>query len=381
MYFYLIFIAVNLFIGLCLGFNAWAAFGQIIHNRIIFWLIVLVFTQSYWIIRFAAHTYNLEIPGTLYFIVTSLFALCIVALLTVICADIVLLLTWLIKPLKPFYLFIKTHSVHAGVAVTASVLLYCAAGFFIANSVRETHYKISVNKPLSVESIKIVMVSDLHITTFTRTGAVKNLIEIINRMNADLVLFAGDIVDMKLDSYTEKGLSGYFSQIRSGHGVYMIMGNHEYYGGHAEDIVKEFTSAGIRILRDEIVFLEPLGITLIGRDDLAVANFKSGPRAALKDIMNHVDISKPVVVLDHQPQNRVIKETAANGVDLQLSGHTHNGQFFPFNLIVKKIYINAWKLWTDGAYHLIVSCGFGTWGPPIRTASYSEIVVVELTGK
>ncbi len=381
MSFYLIFIIVNAFIGLFLGLNAWAAFNPVIHNRLVFWLTVLAVTQIYWICRVVTRTYNLEMPGPVYFFVTSLFALCVVALLAVACADLILLLARVVKPLQPFFFFVKAHSVQTGIVVAALVLLYYAAGLYIANSPRETHYNIAVDKPIGVENIKIAMISDLHITTFTRNSGIKGLVERLNGLDTDLVIFAGDIIDGELQPYLDKGVTGYFSQIKSRYGVYAIMGNHEYYGGDAEKAAKEYAAAGMKVLRDEKVLLEPLGITLIGRDDLASVSFKGHSRAGLGELLAGVDMSKPVIVADHQPQNSVITEAAANGVDLQLSGHTHNGQFFPFNLIVEKIYINPWKFWSKGAYNLIVSCGFGTWGPPIRTASYAEIVVVDLNSQ
>ncbi|MDR0453941.1 MAG: metallophosphoesterase [Deferribacteraceae bacterium] len=376
--FFIAFISVNLFIGLFLGINAWAAFSQLIHNKLIFWLIVSSVTQIYWISRLSAYRFAVEIPALLYFLAASLFAFCIMALFIVTGADIILLFTRIIKPLNFVYQFIKTHSVQTGILVTALVLCCYFAGLFIANFPVETHYKISVNKPLGAENVKIIMVSDLHITTFTRTGAINSLVERINKLDADIVLLGGDIIDGGMRPFVEKDLSGFFSRLKSRYGVYMVMGNHEYYGGDTDSVVKGVMSAGIRVLRDEKLFLEPLGITLIGRDDISSAIFKGHPRAALKELMSGADLSKPIIVLDHQPQKKPVREALTNGVDLQLSGHTHSGQFFPFNLVVKKMYINSWKLWCEGSFNLIVSCGFGTWGPPIRTASYSEIVVIEL---
>ena len=381
MSFYLIFISVNLFIGLFLGLNARVAFSQVICNKPIFWALVFIATQAYWISRVVTRAYRLEIPASLYFVASSLFAICIAAFFIVLGIDIFLFIAWAVKPFNTVYLFIKTHSVHTGIAVIAALLLYYFAGLFIANFPIETHYRIAISKPLAVERVRIVMVSDLHITTFTRIKTVTDLVKRINGLDADLLFFVGDVADGGIGPFRKKGLSGYLSGLRSAHGIYMVMGNHEYYGGDADATAKEFMSAGIRALRDEKVFLEQLGITLIGRDDLSSAAFKGRPRADLAELMDGVDLAKPIIVLDHQPQNRVIKEASASGVDLQLSGHTHNGQFFPFNLIVKKIYTKSWGLFTDGAYHLVVSCGFGTWGPPVRTASYSEIVVAELTGE
>src|SRR5690606_702738 len=110
----------------------------------------------------------------------------------------------------------------------------------------------------------------------------------------------------------------------------------------------------------------------IGRND---PRLHEGPeRVKLKELMKGIDTRKPLLLLDHQPID--LGEAQAAGIDLQLSGHTHRGQIFPANLITDRIYEEDWGLLKKGAYHLIVSCGYGTWGPPLRIGNHPEVVSV-----
>jgi predicted MPP superfamily phosphohydrolase len=163
------------------------------------------------------------------------------------------------------------------------------------------------------------------------------------------------------------------------------MSNHDYFSESPQLNIDAYPRSNMRVLRDEIFYLEELGITLIGRDDWIRGTRQLPPgaspdltskRAPLAALTTHADPMTPWILLDHQP--REIDEAIAQKIDLQFSGHTHNGQFFPFNLVVKHLYRNTWGQLTQDAYTLIVSCGFGTWGPPLRLLSYAEIVVADV---
>ena len=158
-------------------------------------------------------------------------------------------------------------------------------------------------------------------------------------------------------------------------GLFAITGNHEFIGGGSRTI-PYIESKGIRVLKDEKILL-PGGIQLIGRLDRDSRRYFGKERAPLSELVSDIDPSRPVIVLDHQPFN--LSEASQNGVDLQMSGHTHNGQLWPLNYLTKRMYELSYGYLQKDATHYIVSSGFGLWGPRVRSCSRSEIVLVNVT--
>ena len=115
---------------------------------------------------------------------------------------------------------------------------------------------------------------------------------------------------------------------------------------------------------------------VVGREDISIRGFTGKKRKPLPELMAEVDKSYPIILMDHQPFR--LEEAEINGVDLQLSGHTHHGQLWPFNFITKKVYELSWGYKKKGSTHYYVSCGVGTWGPPIRTGNRPEIINIKL---
>lgn len=156
-------------------------------------------------------------------------------------------------------------------------------------------------------------------------------------------------------------------------GCFAVTGNHEYYAGE-EEAVSYLESAGVRVLRDEAVTIEGR-LVIAGRKDRTAGRFGER-RLPLKEILSGIPEGLPVLLLDHQPRD--LREAESAGVDLQLSGHTHNGQLFPFNLVTRHLFevSQGWK--TLGRTTVLVSSGVGTWGPPMRTSAPPEIWLLEL---
>lgn len=152
------------------------------------------------------------------------------------------------------------------------------------------------------------------------------------------------------------------------------MGNHEYYSG-LERSLKALRNAGIVVLEDEAVKIGE-SFYLVGRKD-RTAEERGGGRKPLAEIVNSCNPALPIILLDHQPVR--LEEAEKAGIDLQLSGHTHNGQLFPFNLLNERFYEVNWGYLRKSKTHYFVSCGAGTWGPPIRTAGHSEVVRLRVT--
>jgi len=241
-------------------------------------------------------------------------------------------------------------------------------------------YEISINKSAGeVKNLRIAAVSDIHLGSIIRKRSMRKLSKILNELKPDIIFLLGDIVDGELGPVIRGDLLEYFTIPETTDGLYAITGNHEFIGG-ADKTIPYIESKGIRILKDEIVNL-PGGIQLIGRLDRDATRFYSKERLSLEDLFKNIDKTRPVILLDHQPLHLGVSEK--NGVDLQLSGHTHNGQMWPLNYITRRIYELSYGYLKKGNTQFIVSSGYGLWGPRIRSGSRSEILLINIsfTGK
>jgi predicted MPP superfamily phosphohydrolase len=237
-------------------------------------------------------------------------------------------------------------------------------------------YEITINKPAGeVKTLRIAAVSDIHLGSIIRKRSMKKLSGILRDLKPDVVFLLGDIVDGELGPVMRGDLLKYFTIPETADGLYAITGNHEFIGG-AERTIPYIESKGIRILKDETVTL-PGGIQVIGRLDRDSRRFYSKERMPLEELVKKVDPARPVILLDHQPYN--LAESEKLGADLQLSGHTHNGQIWPLNYVVRMIYELSYGYLKKGNTQFIVSSGFGLWGPRIRSGSRSEVLFIEVS--
>ncbi|MFQ3619960.1 MAG: metallophosphoesterase [Spirochaetales bacterium] len=267
----------------------------------------------------------------------------------------------------------------AGALIVFTVTLLLSYGTYIARSPRITSYHISINKPapnLEKPTLKIVFVSDLHLGTLIGNSRLEDLVDTIQELQGDIILLGGDVLDEDLGPFVKQNMMATLARLSPPLGVYAIPGNHEYIGRHLTEFSEYLKSAGVQILIDQKVVLKD-SLVLIGRDDLAAERFIGRKRLPLPELLSNVDTSLPIILLDHQPFR--LEEAEQAGVDLQLSGHTHRGQLWPNHLITRKVYELDYGYKQRGNTHIIVSSGFGTWGPPIRLGSNSEIVVIEIT--
>lgn len=226
---------------------------------------------------------------------------------------------------------------------------------------------ININKKANVETLKIVAASDLHLGYSIDKKNLKKFVDLINSLKPDIILLAGDIADSYSQPLIKQNMKEEFLQLQAPLGVYGVIGNHECYGD-AENIVNYLKSAGIIMLQDSSVLLDN-EIYIVGRNDKTIKN-----RKKLDELLQNIDKQKPVILLDHQPFN--LDLTQKNGVDLQISGHTHGGQVFPFNLITKATYEKHHGYLKKENTHYYISSGAGGWGPKLRIGSQSEIVEI-----
>lgn len=260
--------------------------------------------------------------------------------------------------------------------VSGLVAVLIIYGFINASLVRITNLNISVNKETRhLKSVHIVVLSDIHLGTVIGNKKLGNIVKKVNALSPDIVLLAGDVVDENIKHVIKQNLGLHLEDIKSKYGVYAITGNHEFIGG-VEPAVAYLEKHKVKFLRDTAVLIDS-SFWLVGRNDKDMVRFTGKNRKTLENLLSTVDKSYPVILLDHQPF--YLEKAAENGVDVQFSGHTHNGQMFPLNLITRAIYNPDWGYRKIGSTHFYVSCGVGTWGPPVRIGNYPEIVNVELS--
>ncbi len=285
--------------------------------------------------------------------------------------------------LIPFFPSFITANIEKTKRITALVvfvfvIITIAGGYINTRTINTRTYKFKINKYAGeLSSLNIVMASDLHLGTILGKSFLNNLVDKINALKPDIILLAGDIVDEDLNPVIKNNVGEELVRLKSKFGVFAITGNHEYIGG-VEAAVKYLTAHGITELRDTSVKIDD-SFSVVGREDRSVKQFSGRQRKSLSELLTGIDKSFPIIMMDHQPFG--LNEASENGIDLQLSGHTHNGQLWPINYIIEKIYDLAWGYEVRGDTHYYVSCGVGGWGPPIRTGSRPEIVNLKIKFK
>ncbi len=291
-------------------------------------------------------------------------------------------LAWLATDLGRF-LARKLGLLHAGagkplvvgLAVVALVAAVVAYGTWNARNPRVATYEVTIGKPAGgLSELRVVMVSDIHLGPIVNYSRLEGLVAMIDARRPDLILLAGDIIDENVGYFVERRMAAPFRRLTPRYGVWAVLGNHEYLSGKVEEVTARLDEAGIRVLRDEYVKVGD-SFYIVGRDDRR-AQFGGQGRKPLAEVMAGVERRLPVILMDHQPF--ALDEAAGQGVDLQLSGHTHVGQMFPNNFVTGRIFEDDWGYLRKGAYQVIVSSGFGTWGPPIRVGNTPEIVDITI---
>ncbi len=280
----------------------------------------------------------------------------------------------------PFFpSFVTAHpSTAKGVValvLTGSILLLLAAGHVNARIPRVQTLHLTIPKKVQgLETLNVVAASDIHLGSMIGKKRLDSMVARINALNPDLVLLPGDIVDEDLAPVIKHNLGDTLRNLSSRWGVFAVTGNHEYIGG-VEEAYAYLSEHGVTVLRDRVVKVKD-AFYLVGREDRSIRRAGKN-RKPLQELMALVDTNCPIILMDHQPFQ--LEEGETNGVDLQISGHTHHGQLWPLNLITRRVYELSWGYKKKNSTHVYVSCGFGTWGPPVRLGSRPEIVNLKIS--
>jgi predicted MPP superfamily phosphohydrolase len=229
-----------------------------------------------------------------------------------------------------------------------------------------------LSRPAS--GMRIVQISDVHVGPTIGKGFIEDIVARINALQPDVVAITGDLVDGSVEELAEHVAP--LGKLEAKHGVYFVTGNHEYYSG-ADEWIAHLGKLGVRVLRNEHVRIGgEHGFDLVGIDDHSSGAYGRGHGADLKRALEGRDADRACVLLAHQP--RGIELADQLGVDLQLSGHTHGGQMFPWNLAVRLQQPFVAGLHRLTRAQIYVSQGTGYWGPPMRVGAPAEITEIEL---
>ena len=372
---FLIYGGLNFYIGLR-GWQALFSYVPFLSSKV-YWPVFLLLSFSFILSRFSEK----YLPTALYEGLTLIGAYWLAFmwyfLLLITALDLLRLLDRWLK-LVPADIK-RNFNPTMGLAVALLVIGIVSYGVWNARHPQVKHYDLTIAKQAGpLKQLHVVMVSDIHLGTIVHNGNLTKMVNMVNDLKPDLILFAGDVFDENIESSNKQQVSDTFRLLSAPYGVFAVLGNHEYFGGNANEAINYLGEAGVKVLRDSTQTIAG-SINLIGRDDQSGARYNGGPRKDLKTLMQGVDRSLPIILMDHQPSH--LEEPVAQGVDLQLSGHTHAGQLFPIRYITSRIFENDWGLLRKGDFQLIVSSGFGTWGPPIRLGNTPEVVDITIKFK
>lgn len=234
-----------------------------------------------------------------------------------------------------------------------------------------TTMDLTVDKKVDgLDSLKVVMVADMHVGHLIDKKVLSMYVDEIMAQKPDVILLVGDIIDYDLSPLVDQKMNEEFRRLKAPYGVYVTTGNHEYRLNSEEKIAWLASETGMTMLRDTTINIADK-FYIVGREDDHAEN-----RKPLTDLMQYVDKQLPVIVMNHEPKN--LSEESDEQVDLAVYGHTHNGQLFPNNLLMSLIFEVGHGYKKKDNTHVYVTSGLGLAGPQYRIGTISEIVVLNL---
>lgn len=232
-------------------------------------------------------------------------------------------------------------------------------------------YTLQVNKKANgLDSLRVVMIADVHTGYLIDKGILSMYVDRIMEQKPDIILLVGDIIDYDLPPLKEQHMEEEFRRLKAPYGVFVSTGNHEYRLNAEEKIAWLGDQTGMTLLRDKAVKVADQ-FYIVGREDDHAPKRKN-----LSDVMVNVDKSYPVIVMNHEPKD--LSEESDQKADVALYGHTHNGQLFPYNILINWMYEVGHGYKKKDDTHVYVTSGLGLAGPQYRIGTISEIVVLNL---
>ena len=260
----------------------------------------------------------------------------------------------------------RFYALFSIMVLSATVVI---GGVINMNTIRVSHYQIAVPKQNSqLQQLRVAFVADFHIQQNTSLPFVEQFVRKTNALKPDILLYGGDIVEGRDENKVSEHILSALRKIETKYGTFGVPGNHERYGSRGNGTFYE--KARITLLRDTLLNIDN-SFYIAGRNDEG-----DRQRKTAEEILQQHPVDLPLIMLDHRPTR--LQEVSRTGVDVQFSGHTHNGQLFPVNFYIDSLYELSWGYKTIRDTHFFVTSGLRLWGPPVRTAGKSEIMFVDI---
>ena len=360
----------NIVFGSYIAFRLYQAF----FSKYNMWLVIIIFlilSSTFLIARVLVRTFGLHVPNSIVFATHLILAFTNYLFMYLIATDIIRLIFKLFN--APFL----SHTVQLSIVLLLT-LITTIYGYINSHDTKITEYNIALKKDLK-ENFKIAAFSDLHIGADMSHKRLGKEVSIINNLKPDIIFIIGDIIDHNIEDLTQAHLDE-LKKLNAPLGVYAVMGNHDYYSADINTIKNLLEQANINTLIDDVTYIEEKGFYIIGRDSLRHTNDNGSKRQNIQALYDKIeDKTKPLIILDHVPKG--IEDGKKINADIQISGHTHDGQTFPLNLLVRKISYLAHGMFLDDGFYYIVSSGIGLWGPPVRIGTNAEIIFINVYGR
>lgn len=365
--------------------------SAIFKKRLVRYLMVgiYIFFASSFIVGFFLPFRSIKIVGNYWLGVVQYI------LLFVIWFDLIriILLKW--KLINEKIIHARKTFILVGILCFLVVGAFSTYGVIHAKKIVVNSYQVQIDKKVDkFSNLKVALVSDLHFGYNSSLSHVKKMVKLINESDPDVVVIAGDIFDNSYEAiYEPDKIIQEIKKIKTKYGVYAVYGNHDI----DEKILAGFTfswkknknlndprmtsfleKANIKLLRDESLLIDD-SFYLVGRIDYHKYGMKVEKRKTIEELVSSFDKSKPIILIDHEPYE--LEEIAKAGVDLDLSGHTHNGQMFPSNVFIKFIWKNPHGLLKVDNMYSAVTSGVGVYGPNMRVGTTAEVMVLDLSFK
>ncbi|MFA6863185.1 MAG: metallophosphoesterase [Dysgonamonadaceae bacterium] len=366
----LIFLAANYYVAV----RFYQMIPENILMQIVFITIISIFIGSLLLFFPLYKTLPFTVSAWLYRIGTAWFIAFIYFLLIFVILDLLKASNSIFRFINKDLVISLTHQNYLSFfSIIGIVVLLLFIGNLNYHKKRRVHFDIETSKlPPEQGRIRVVGISDLHLGYTIGASELKKWVQLINSENPDIVVIGGDLIDNNTEIVFDMKLDQILKNIQAPLGVYACLGNHEYISGKRESI-RFHEMSDIHVLKDTI-FNVTDNITLIGRDDVSNKN-----RKPLNVIVNGVNENRFKLLLDHQPLH--LEDAEKEKIDLQFSGHTHNGQVFPFSLIAESMFENPHGMIQKGLTSIYVSSGLGIWGGKFRIGTQSEYTVFDIIHK
>ena len=373
---------------------------------------IYVFTRTFMWIRSIVKVSHHKIIGVIYFVIYAFFAVSLLSafvlpqgtqiqyimkyisnywigvmlysLMFIFLSDVVL---FILKKKNIRLPFRYPFAIVGGIVITCVSVVSIYGGLHVGN-IKTREYNVTIDK--ECPDLKIALVSDLHLGYSIGENQAEKMVDIINKQNPDIVCIAGDIFDNDYRAVRNPDKRAEILKgIKTKYGVYGCWGNHDVtetlLGGFSvhsaennerdtrfEELMKK---ANVKMLEDEAVLVDNK-FYIVGRLDYEKTGEIDLERKTVHDLTENLDKTKPIIEIDHEPNEFDEKNNA--GVDLDLGGHTHNGQLFPGNITIKLAWKNPWGIIKVGNMTNVTTSGVGVWGPNMRVGTNCEVAIINV---